>query len=102
MLRSSLVLSRTYGSYSGLTSSDEAGRNSPNVNRFYDGLYMAFDQTGKPVYGRLESDRPYQIKIQSAYILPWGTMAGVEIDVESGQPQNTMISQWRSSVPIWP
>ena len=100
MLRSSLVLSRTYGSYSGLTSSDEAGRNSPNVNRFYDGLYMSYDQTGKAVYGRLESDRPYQIKIQPAYILPWGTMAGAEIDVESGQPQNTMVIY--NGVPVFP
>ena len=47
MLNASLLVSRTYGSYSGLTSSDENGRNSPGVNRFYDGLYMSFDQNGQ-------------------------------------------------------
>ena len=30
----------------GLASSDENGRNSPSVNRFFDGQYMSFDQTG--------------------------------------------------------
>jgi len=91
-LNGSLLLSRTWGNYSGLTSSDENGRNSPGVNRFFDGLYMSFDQNGKPVYGVLQSDRPYVLKIQPAYVLPWGTQAGAEIDVESGLPQSSTVT----------
>jgi len=91
-LTGSLLWSRTWGSYSGLTSSDENGRNSPGVNRFYDGLYMSFDQSVSPVYGRLQSDRPWQLKVQPIYILPWGTQAGAEIDVESGNPQSSTVT----------
>src|SRR6185436_5970870 len=63
-LSSSLLISRTWGSYSGLTSSDENGRNAPGVNRFYDGLSMSFNEKGEAVFGRLASDRPYVLKIQ--------------------------------------
>jgi hypothetical protein len=99
MLNSSLLISRTWGNYSGLTSSDENGRNSPNVNRYFDLLYLSFDQKVHTTYGRLASDRPYVVKIQPAYILPWGTMAGAEIDVESGLPQSSSINF--NNVPIF-
>ena len=33
----------------GLASSDENGRTSPNVDRYFDGLYMPFDSNGQPV-----------------------------------------------------
>jgi hypothetical protein len=92
MLNASFLYSRIYGTFSGLTSSDENGRNSPSVNRFYDGLYMSFDQTAKPINGNLQSDRPWVVKIQPAYILPWGTMAGAEIDVEAGLPMTSSIT----------
>ena len=92
LFNASLLLSRTWGSYSGLTSSDENGRNSPGVNRYYDELYLSFDQTGKPVYGLLASDRPFQLKLQPAYILPWGTQVGAEIDVESGLLQSSTVT----------
>ena len=36
--------SRLDGNYSGLASSDENGRVSPNVNRLFDSLLMALDQ----------------------------------------------------------
>jgi hypothetical protein len=99
-MKASLLISRTWGSYSGLTSSDENGRNSPGVNRFYDGLYMSFDQNAKPVYGRLQSDRPWVVKIQPAYILPWGTQAGAEIDVESGVPQSSTVN-FAGTLPVF-
>ena len=32
------------------------------------------------------------LKMQPSYILPWGTMAGAEIDVESGLPQSSTVT----------
>src|SRR5262249_44855736 len=100
MLNSSLLISRTWGNYAGLTGSDGDGRNAPNVNRFFDGLYMSFDQTGAPTYGRLQSDRPFVFKLQPGYILPkFGTMVGAEIDVESGLPQSSQVTF--TNVPVY-
>ena len=45
---------------------------------------MSFNEKGEAIDGRLQSDRPWVVKIQPAYILPWGTMAGAEIDIEAG------------------
>jgi hypothetical protein len=42
----SYTLSRLDGNYSGLASSDENGRTSPNVNRFFDQITMSFDKNG--------------------------------------------------------
>ncbi len=99
MMNASLLLSRIDGTFSGLTSSDEAGRNSPSVNRFYDGLYMSFDQSGNAINGRLQSDRPWVLKFQPAYMLPWGTMASAEIDVMAGLPQTSAVTF--TGVPVY-
>ena len=64
---SSYTLSRLDGNYPGLASSDEIARVSPNVTRLFDGLLMAFDQNGEPVYGRLNTDRPHQFKFLGTY-----------------------------------
>ena len=82
----SFLISRLYGNYSGLASTDENGRTSPNVDRLFDGLYMSFDETGKPVYGRLATDRPFTFKSQTTYDLPWGTGLGAIFYAASGQP----------------
>jgi len=82
----SFLVSRLYGNYSGLASTDENGRTSPNVDRLFDGLYMSFDETGKPLYGRLATDRPFTFKTQTTYDLPWGTGIGVFFYAASGQP----------------
>ena len=82
----SFLVSRLYGNYSGLASTDENGRTSPNVDRLFDGLYMSFDQTGQPLYGRLATDRPFTFKTQTTYDLPWGTGLGVFFYAASGQP----------------
>jgi hypothetical protein len=37
-MNASYLYSRLYGDYSGLASSDEAGRATPNVTRYGDGL----------------------------------------------------------------
>ncbi len=44
--RVSYLWSRLYGNYSGLSQTDENGRQSPNVGRLYDYPVMMFDQTG--------------------------------------------------------
>ena len=43
------LFSRLYGNYSGLASSDENGRVSPNVNRYYDNTIMSYDANGQAV-----------------------------------------------------
>ena len=98
-LNTNVLISRTYGNYAGLTNSDENGRNSPNVNRSFDGLYMAFDQTGKALYGRLQSDRPVQFKAQGAYVMPWGTQMGVNFVAFSGLLNTTSVTY--KGVPVF-
>ena len=88
-LNTSLLFSRLYGNYSGLASSDENGRNSPNVNRFFDGLFMNFDQNGNVTLGRLNTDRPIQFELQGTYDLPWGTNLGLYYTAMSGTPRSS-------------
>jgi len=96
----SYLYSRLYGNYSGLASSDENGRSSPNVNRFFDGLYNSFDQNAQPVFGRLATDRPHQFKVQGIYDFPFGTTIGVNYYVANGTPLTTQYSQ--QGIPFFP
>ena len=57
MLFGSYTLSRLYGNYSGLASSDENGRVSPNVNRFFDHIENTFDRNGDLVLPSADSVR---------------------------------------------
>ena len=84
--------SRLWGNYGGLASSDENGRTSPNVNRYFDNLYMSYDQNNKAVFGLLPTDRPHVAKIQATYDLPWGTQLGAFGIIESGLPQSSTFS----------
>jgi hypothetical protein len=94
-----VLVSRLWGNYSGLTSTDEGSRNSPNVNRFFDGLYMSFDSKGNAVYGRLQNDRPLQFKAQAGYVMPWGTQVGVNYFAASGYVNSSTVSY--KSVPVF-
>lgn len=85
-LAASYTLSRLYGNYSGLASSDENGRTSPNVNRFFDQITMTFDKNGNLVYGRLGTDRPHQFKAQLMYRTPWQMTVGLNQRIASGIP----------------
>jgi hypothetical protein len=85
-LRSSYLWSRLYGNYSGLSQSDENGRTSPNVGRLFDYPAMMFDQSGRPVFGPLATDRPHQFKTQFIYQFPFGTTASLSQYVASGLP----------------
>jgi hypothetical protein len=98
-LNTSYLWSRLNGNYSGLSSSDENGRNSPSVNRFFDGLYMSFDEAGQPVYGPLGTDRPHQFKLQATYDVRWGTTFGVDYFLASGTPQGSTFTY--KSVPVF-
>jgi hypothetical protein len=103
------TLSRLYGNYPGLSSSDEAtfsatslttaGRNAPNVNRLFDLPFVAFTADGKPNNGRLGTDRPHAFKFYGAYTLNWNDVFGFGANnttefsafttVQSGTPLTT-------------
>lgn len=85
----SYVYSSLEGNYGGLASSDENGRNSPNVNRYFDNLFNSFDAQGNPVEGKLATDRPHVFKAQVTYALPWGTALGLNQYIGSGTPNST-------------
>lgn len=87
----SYLYSRLYGNYSGLASSDENGRVSPNVNRYFDNTIMNYDAQGKSVLGRLQTDRPHTFKLNGAYDFKWGTVVGANWIMESGTPQSTVM-----------
>jgi outer membrane receptor protein involved in Fe transport len=78
--------SRLYGNFPGLASSDEGGRNSPNVNRMYDSIWMMYDDSGsrEPVLGLLNTDRPHLFKMQATYDFRWGTSVGMNFFARSG------------------
>ena len=86
MLFGSYTVSRLFGNYSGLASSDENGRVAPNVNRFFDHIENTFDRNGDLVYGRLGTDRPHQFKAQFAYQFRSNTTLGLTQRLASGLP----------------
>jgi hypothetical protein len=96
----SYTWSRLYGNYSGLASSDENGRTSPNVNRFFDGQYYSFNANGQPVFGLLQTDRPHSFKVQGSYDFKWGTSVGLYYILESGTPLQTQMSE--KGIPFFP
>jgi hypothetical protein len=98
-LNTSYLWSRLYGNYGGLASSDENGRTSPNVERSFDGLYMSFDETGEPVFGRLQTDRPHQLKALVTYQLPFRIGAAVDYFLATGTPQQSQVTY--KSVPVY-
>ncbi len=84
--------SRTTGCYGGLSSTDENGRNSPNVERYYDLWFVQYDLHGNPLDGPLPSDRPHYFKVYGSYAFPFGLTVGVIGYGRSGQPLSTIIS----------
>lgn len=98
--RVSYTYSRLRGNYSGLASSDEFGRNDPNVERYFDELHNSFDQNGKLVIGNLNTDRPHQVKAQITYRAPFGTNFGVNAMYLSGTPISEEVTY--RGVPFFP
>ena len=95
--------SRLKGNFSGLASSDERGRSSPNVNRFFDLPFLGFDVNGNPDNGRLATDRPHAIKLFGGYTFDWFKNASNSTDFTfaflgtSGTPISTQASLFNAN-----
>lgn len=95
------TLSRLYGNYSGLASSDEPhllnGRLAPGVSRAFDLPFIGFTALGEFDNGRLATDRPHVFNIYGAYIFDWrgsksnSTEVSAFQTITSGTPQTTSI-----------
>jgi len=100
----SYTYARQYGNYSGLASSDENGRTSPNVNRYFDLPWIGYTEKGVLAEGRLATDRPHTLKFYGGYTLRnrWGgTTFAPTVQLYSGTPLTTEINAI-SSVPLYP
>lgn len=106
------TLSRLYGNYAGIASSDEirtptqglvygfdqqqAGeyfRPGGNANRGFDLDEMMWDAHGNlDPKGRLATDRPHVLKLYGAYMAPFGTQIGLNSYTASGTPLTTYVS----------
>ncbi len=96
------TLSKLQGNYSGLASSDEEGRLSPNVNRYFDQPHAGWTMAGGPDNGVLPTDRPHVFKAYGTYILDWnkrlGMGSGMSTEfqmygtVQSGTPLTSFVS----------
>jgi hypothetical protein len=83
------TLSKVEGNYSGLSSSDENGRNSPNVERFFDMWFMMYRLDGQLLDGPLPQDRTHYIKAYGSYSFPFGLTVGFVGYGRSGLPLST-------------
>ena len=88
--------SRLKGNYSGLASSLEFGRTSPNVSRLFDLPWQAFTLNGDPLDGKLPTDRPHVFKFYGAYTANWGGKQSTEFSgfttATSGTPLTSVIT----------
>jgi hypothetical protein len=82
----SYTWSRDAGNYSGLSSSDENGRDNPNNSRDFDYPSMSFDQHGQVLDGVFDTDRTHTVKLQGLYLFKWGTSVGISEYIASGTP----------------
>jgi len=97
--------SRLYGNYSGLASSDEAGRLSPGVTRYFDLPWVGFTALGKPDNGLLATDRPHVFKYTAGYNFDWRGSRSNSTDItvfgfaESGTPLTSFVDLFGIAVP---
>lgn len=84
--------SNLWGNFSGLASSDEFGRHSPNVERYFDGWFLHRDQNLNEATGKLPTDRPHQFKVYGSYTWDFGLTFGFYSYLMSGTPVSTMLS----------
>jgi hypothetical protein len=85
------TLSLTKGNYGGLSSTDEFGRNSPNVERSFDLWFMGYQMDGTPINGALPQDRTHYIKAYGSYTFPIGLTLGFAAYGRSGNPITTRV-----------
>jgi len=96
--------SRLFGNYSGLASSDEDGRTSPGVNRFFDLPFIGFTAEGKPDNGRLATDRPHVFRAYGSYTFDWfkkvknnSTVFGFFTVAQTGVPLTTTFTYYTAA-----
>lgn len=75
-----------WGNFSGLASSDEFGRQSPNVERYFDAWFLHYDQNLNETTGKLPTDRPHQFKLYGSYTWDFGLTVGFYAYAMSGTP----------------
>jgi hypothetical protein len=94
--RASYVLSRTWGNYPGLYSSDVGEwYNSPGMN-----LMFLSPEQARNSSGLLPNDRTHVVKLSAAYSFRFGLEGGASLTAESGSPINEFgTSEW--IVPIF-
>jgi hypothetical protein len=97
---------RLFGNYSGLASSDENGRTSPAVNRFFDYAINGFTALGEPDNGFLATDRRHVFKAFGGYTFNrWGgdahaTDLNFFFTAQQGTPQTTFVTVSATSIPL--
>ena len=102
----SYTWSRLFGNYSGLASSDESGRSSPNVNRFFDLPPLGFNANGQPDNGLLATDRTHVFKAYGGYSFDWAgnginkTTVSAFTTFESGTPLTTIYNLYNLGTTI--
>ncbi len=100
------TLGYLWGNYSGLASSDENGRTSPGVDRFFDYPVNGFTATGQPDNGYLATDRRHVFKSYGGYEFDWWKNKANSTDVsfffqaQQGTPQTTFIGVGATSIPL--
>ncbi len=100
------TLGYLYGNYSGLASSDENGRTSPGVDRFFDYPINGFTATGQPDNGYLATDRRHVFKSYGGYEFDRWKNKGHTDDFSffytamQGTPQTTFITVVATSIPL--
>ncbi|MBS1793579.1 MAG: TonB-dependent receptor [Acidobacteria bacterium] len=97
--------SSLYGNYSGLASSDENGRLSPGVNRFFDLPWVGWTASGRPDNGKLATDRPHVFKASGTYTFNWWKSKVHSTDLtffttaQSGTPITTFVDVFGLLIP---
>lgn len=97
---------RLFGNYSGLASSDENGRTSPAVNRFFDYAINGYTATGEMDNGFLATDRRHAFKAFGNYTFNrWGgdthaTDLSFFFTGLQGTPQTTNVTIGATSIPL--
>jgi len=84
-----LTISRLTGNYAGLASTDEQGRLSPNVERYFDWWMLSYDANWNIINGPMPTDRRYVLKLYGSYSFDWGLTVGLYQTVMDGTPQQT-------------
>jgi hypothetical protein len=78
--------SSLWGNFSGLASTDEYGRQSPNVERYWDWWAYHRQQDLTESTGKLPTDRPHQFKVYGSYTWDFGLTLGFYSYALSGGP----------------